>query len=434
MDRLAPPRGTQDLLPDRADAMLGLYEAAHRLARAVRVPLRRDADVRAHRAVRAHVGRDLRRRDEGDVHVRGQGRPVRDAASGEHGRASCGPSSTHAQDLGRPRSAAYYVATRVPPRPPAGRPPAGVPPVRHRGDRRRGARRRRRGDRAGRPLPARARAAPLTPAPELDRRRGLPARLPGASSWPTSQPLPRRLDEDCRTRLEKNPLRVFDCKVDGEQGLRARRAHDRRPPVRAVRRALRGGPRRARRGRRRLRARPAAGARASTTTRARRSSGSPACSPRTRPARSTPAAATTGSPRRSAARRRPGSGSRWASTACCWRWRARASPCRRPASPRCFVVAIGDDGRAAGRRLVEELRDAGVPRSRAFEERPLKAQLKHGRPRRRRVRRDPRASGSSPTASSRCAASRDGVQKTVPRRRRGPLAHAARRLETGDER
>ena len=30
---LAPPRGTQDLLPDRSDAMLGLYEAAHELAR-----------------------------------------------------------------------------------------------------------------------------------------------------------------------------------------------------------------------------------------------------------------------------------------------------------------------------------------------------------------------------------------------------------------
>ena len=40
----------------------------------VRIPLRRDADLRAHGAVRAHVGRDLRRRHEGDVHVRGQGR------------------------------------------------------------------------------------------------------------------------------------------------------------------------------------------------------------------------------------------------------------------------------------------------------------------------------------------------------------------------
>ncbi len=30
---LAPPRGTQDLLPDQADSMLGLYEEAHRIAR-----------------------------------------------------------------------------------------------------------------------------------------------------------------------------------------------------------------------------------------------------------------------------------------------------------------------------------------------------------------------------------------------------------------
>ena len=30
---LVPPRGTQDLLPDRADAMLGLYDEAHRVGR-----------------------------------------------------------------------------------------------------------------------------------------------------------------------------------------------------------------------------------------------------------------------------------------------------------------------------------------------------------------------------------------------------------------
>jgi glyoxylase-like metal-dependent hydrolase (beta-lactamase superfamily II) len=53
----------------------------------VRVPVRRDADVRAHGAVRAHLRRDLGRGDEGDVHVRGQGRAVADAAAradGEH--------------------------------------------------------------------------------------------------------------------------------------------------------------------------------------------------------------------------------------------------------------------------------------------------------------------------------------------------------------
>ena len=30
---LVPPRGTQDLLPSRGDAMLGLYDEAHRAAR-----------------------------------------------------------------------------------------------------------------------------------------------------------------------------------------------------------------------------------------------------------------------------------------------------------------------------------------------------------------------------------------------------------------
>jgi histidyl-tRNA synthetase len=44
---------------------------------------------------------------------------------------------------------------------------------------------------------------------------------------------------------------------------------------------------------------------------------------------------------------------------------------------RCFVVAVGDgDARAAARRLVEELRDAGVSAERSYEDRPLKAQLK----------------------------------------------------------
>jgi histidyl-tRNA synthetase len=41
------------------------------------------------------------------------------------------------------------------------------------------------------------------------------------------------------------------------------------------------------------------------------------------------------------------------------------------------VVAVGEgDARAAARRLVEELRDAGVPAERSYEDRPLKAQLK----------------------------------------------------------
>jgi histidyl-tRNA synthetase len=41
-----------------------------------------------------------------------------------------------------------------------------------------------------------------------------------------------------------------------------------------------------------------------------------------------------------------------------------------------FVVAIGEDGRAAGRELVRLLRAAGTPADIGFEDRPLKAQLR----------------------------------------------------------
>ena len=89
----------------RADAMLGLYEEAHRIARLLRVPIRRDADLRAHRAVRADVGRDVRRRDEGDVHVRGQGRPLAHAAArGHRGRGARLPRRTRTTCRARSRA------------------------------------------------------------------------------------------------------------------------------------------------------------------------------------------------------------------------------------------------------------------------------------------------------------------------------------------
>ena len=43
---------------------------------------------------------------------------------------------------------------------------------------------------------------------------------------------------------------------------------------------------------------------------------------------------------------------------------------------RCFVVTIGDRGREVGRSLVRDLRDANVPAGAAYEDRPMKAQLK----------------------------------------------------------
>jgi histidyl-tRNA synthetase len=42
----------------------------------------------------------------------------------------------------------------------------------------------------------------------------------------------------------------------------------------------------------------------------------------------------------------------------------------------CFVVSIGPDASQIGIRLVQALRDAGIPAAAAFEDRPLKAQLK----------------------------------------------------------
>ncbi len=143
----------------------------------VRVPLRRDADVRAHGAVRADVGRDLRRRDEGDVHVRGQGRAIAHAASradGEHRPRVPGE---------RPRPPdAVQGATTCRTQFRHGRPQAGgCASSGSSGSRRSGPPsppRRRRGHRARRPVPAWSRALEGRAPRELDRRRRMPAGLP----------------------------------------------------------------------------------------------------------------------------------------------------------------------------------------------------------------------------------------------------------------
>ena len=171
-------------------------------------------------------GDDLRRRDEGDVHVRGQGRAFGDAASGEHGRRRAG--------LPHPRAVAAEsvqgVLRRlgVPPRPAAAGPSARVPAVRRRGDRHGGPGRRRRGDRARRPVPAGARAhrASRCTSTRSATRSAVPPTASGCSSY--LEPYRDELDEDCRTRLEKNPLRVFDCKVDGGKDFVLAAPDDRR--------------------------------------------------------------------------------------------------------------------------------------------------------------------------------------------------------------
>ena len=64
----------------------GLSSSSRRrgAARARRLRLHRDADLRGHRAVRARRRRVHRHRPEGDVHLRGHGRPLADAAARGH--------------------------------------------------------------------------------------------------------------------------------------------------------------------------------------------------------------------------------------------------------------------------------------------------------------------------------------------------------------
>ncbi len=56
--------------------------------------------------------------------------------------------------------------------------------------------------------------------------------------------------------------------------------------------------------------------------------------------------------------------------------REEGAPLPGPLGLACFVVAIGQEASELGARLVDDLRNAGIPAAIAFEERPLKAQLR----------------------------------------------------------
>jgi histidyl-tRNA synthetase len=83
-------------------------------------------------------------------------------------------------------------------------------------------------------------------------------------------------------------------------------------------------------------------------------------------------------------------------------------------TPRCFVVAVGDDARAAGADLLGELRSAGLPAIDALEARPLKAQLRMAD---RSGAEFAAIVGARELEQGVCTLRRlaDGVQKTVPR-------------------
>ena len=79
--KLERPRGTHDVVPAEMPRWERVTGEIERLCGALRLPPNPDAGVRGHRALRAHLGRGLGRRAEGDVHVHRSLRPVADAAS-----------------------------------------------------------------------------------------------------------------------------------------------------------------------------------------------------------------------------------------------------------------------------------------------------------------------------------------------------------------
>jgi histidyl-tRNA synthetase len=188
------------------------------------------------------------------------------------------------------------------------------------------------------------------------------------------EPFRDRLDEDCRMRLTKNPLRVFDCKVDGEKDfvreaptITEHLCDACREHFDAVRRGLDEvgiayelDPRLVRGLDYYTRTAfewvsDALGSAESTINAGGRYDG---------------LAEQLGGPAT------PGVGFAMGLERVLLALAAEGRPLPPARSPRCFVVAIGDEARAEGGRLVRSLRDAGVSAVRSFADRPLKAQLK----------------------------------------------------------
>ena len=209
---LAPPRGTQDLLRDRADAMFGLYEAAHRTAelfgfRYVETPMFEHTELftRTSGETSDVVTKEMYTfEDKG-----GRSLTLRPESTASVMRAYL----THAQELPNPFKA-YYVGSEFRHgRPQAGRlrefRQFGIEVIGVEG--------------------AAADVEVVVLGERYLRERGLRRydlhlnSIGDANCRPAYrerlvdyfEPYRDRLDEDCRTRLSKNPLRVFDCKVDG---------------------------------------------------------------------------------------------------------------------------------------------------------------------------------------------------------------------------
>ena len=369
---LVPPRGTDDLLPPRADAMLGLYDEAHRLARLfgyryVETPVFEHTDLFARTSgdtsdvvtkemytFEDKGGRSLTLRPEGTAPI------VRAYVA-------------HAHDLGSPFRA-YYVNTAYRHgRPQAGRlrefrvfgvevigsaaPAADLEAI----------------EVADRYLRARELRDVVLHLNSIGDQTCRPAYRELLIAY--LEPYEDRLDEDCRSRLRTNPMRVLDCKVDGTKDfvLAAPVISDHLCDACAEHfAAVRDGlgeagigyehdPRLVR------------GLDYYTRTAFEFVSGS---LPQAQAAtvcgggRYDGLAEVLGGPPT------PGVGFGMGLDRVLLAMEAEGVPVPAERTPTCFVVAIGDAARSAAARLVRELRDAGITAMTAFQERPMKAQFR----------------------------------------------------------
>jgi histidyl-tRNA synthetase len=226
------------------------------------------------------------------------------------------------------------------------------------------------------------------------------------------EPHEAELDEDCRTRLRTNPLRVLDCKVDGTKDFvlaapvisdflcDACSAHfaEVRSALDDAGIAYEHDPRLVR------------GLDYYTRTAFEFVSGA------------LPAAQATcsaggrydGLAELLGGRSTPGVGFAMGLDRVLIAMEEEGAPLSPERGPACFVVAVGEAAGDQARRLVVELRDAGLAAATAFEERPLKAQLRMAD---RAGARLVAIVGDRELAEDAVTLRRlvDGVQKSVPR-------------------
>ncbi len=368
---LQPPRGTGDLLPPDADAMLGLYEAAHRIAarygfRYVETPTFEHTELFARTSGESSdiVTKEMYTfQDKG-----GRSLTLRPEQTASIVRAYL----ANAHDLPTPFTA-YHVSTQFR----HGRPQAG----RLREFRQFGA------EVIGVAAPGAdvevialgdrfLRGGGMSKLELLVNSIGDPVCRPAYRERLVAhlEPHEAELDEDCRTRLRTNPMRVFDCKIDGRKPfvLDAPKISDHlceacaehfaavRTGLDAAEVAFTHDPRLVR------------GLDYYTRTAFEFVSGalSPAQSTVCGGGRYDGLAEVLGGPPT------PGVGFALGLDRMLAAMREERVGVPAERGIACFVVALGEEAARVGSRLVDDLRLAGIPAARAFEDRPLKAQLR----------------------------------------------------------